>query len=229
MKIGGLLKFSLIDYPYKISAVIFTQGCNFRCPFCHNPELVLPRRFQLPISVEDILSFLKMRFGKLDGVVITGGEPFFHDDISELIQRIKEIGYSIKLDTNGSRPARLSDLIRSKLIDYIALDIKAAPVNYSKVTGVPVNVDYIMKSIELIRESGLPYEFRTTIVKNLHETEEFNELAELLHPEDSYILQNFTPSKRVGAKELPLAPFEKKELKEILDIFQAKGIYAKLR
>lgn len=218
MKIGGFLKFSLIDFPGKISAVIFTQGCNFRCPFCHNPELVLPRRFQLPIPEAEVIELLKQRFGKLDGVAITGGEPLIQPDLEEFIFKIKQIGYAVKIDTNGSYPAILKKLINKNLIDYIAMDIKAAPNNYPKAIDTPVNLDYIRRSIQTIRESGLPYEFRTTIVKNLHTIEDIREIAALLNSSDNFVLQNFRPAKRVGHKDLPLAAFEPEELEEFQKI-----------
>ncbi len=218
MKIGGYLGFSLIDFPQKVAAVIFTQGCNFLCPFCHNPELVLPRRFQLPVPEKKILDLLKIRFGKLDGVAITGGEPLIQDDLEEFIYQIKKLGYAVKIDTNGSRPASLKNLLRRKLVDYIAMDIKAAPQNYAKVAGVPLNLDYIYKSMEIIRASGLPYEFRTTVVKNLHELEEFRDIARLLKPDDVYIIQNFRSAKRVGHIDLPFATFDDEELKYISNL-----------
>jgi pyruvate formate lyase activating enzyme len=229
MKIGGFLRFSLIDFPGKVAAVIFTQGCNFRCPFCHNPELVLPRRFQLPVPEAEVLELLKKRFGKLDGVAITGGEPLIQQDLEEFIFKIKQIGYQVKIDTNGSYPAILKKLIRQNLIDYIAMDIKAALTNYPKVIDTPVNLDYILRSIQTIRESGLPYEFRTTIVKNLHTIDDINEIARLLQPEDRFVLQNFRPAKRVGHKDLPLAAFEAEELAEFQQILSDYNLNFTLR
>jgi pyruvate formate lyase activating enzyme len=135
MKIGGLQKFSLLDYPGKISAVVFTQGCNFRCPYCHNPELVDPERFQECIPEDEIFAFLETRRGKLEAVTVTGGEPTIQNGLSSFVRRIKDMGFMVKLDTNGSRPEVLEELIRHKLIDYIAMDIKAPLEKYEAVTG----------------------------------------------------------------------------------------------
>lgn len=224
MKIGGIHKFSLIDFPKKIAALIFTQGCNFRCPFCHNPELVLPRRFQLPLPVAEVIDFLKFRFGKLDGVVVTGGEPLIQDGVEDFIAQIKQIGYAVKLDTNGSSPAKLNRLIKNDLLDYIAMDLKASIDNYAKVCGVPVNLDNILKSMELIRMSGIPYEFRTTMVKNLHHKTEIEQIAGLLKKEDKYIIQNFRNAKRVGRKDLPLDSFTDEELEYFEQVLTSQGI-----
>lgn len=228
-KIGGYLKFSLIDFPKHIAAVIFTQGCNFRCPFCHNPELVLKRRFQLPIPQREIWEFLQKRQGKLDGVAITGGEPLIQPGLDEFIRKIKKMGYAVKLDTNGTSPGLLNRLIRENLIDYIAMDLKADENNYAKVCGVPVNFDKIVKSMDIIRSSGLHYEFRTTVVKPLHQIDNFEQIAGLLQTEDKYILQNYRESKRVGSKDLDMQPFSDAELQQILSIFTSHSITAKIR
>jgi pyruvate formate lyase activating enzyme len=169
MRIGGLLKFSLIDYPGKVAAVVFTAGCNYRCPFCHNPELVLPELFNTPISTDDILAFLEKRIGQLQGVVVTGGEPTIHDDLPDFLFRIKSLGYCVKLDTNGSRPDVLSVVIDRKLVDFIAMDIKSSPESYCKATGVAVDISIVKASIDLIRESGLRRSFlRTTFWTSWH-------------------------------------------------------------
>lgn len=135
MQIGGLQKFSLLDYPGKISAVVFTQGCNFRCPYCHNPELVDPARYQECLPEEEIFSFLETRRGKLEAVTVTGGEPTLQKSLAPFLRRIKDMGFLVKLDTNGSRPDVLEELLRQKLIDYIAMDIKAPLEKYEAVTG----------------------------------------------------------------------------------------------
>ena len=167
MKIGGFQKFSLIDYPGKISAVIFTQGCNFRCPYCHNPELVLPELFEKEMLFDEILDFLKLRKEKLDGVVITGGEPTLQRDLAAVIRKIKDLGYSVKLDTNGTNPEILKDLLEAKLLDYVAMDIKAPFEKYGELAGVEVGIDKIKQSVRQIMISGIDYEFRTTVVKYL--------------------------------------------------------------
>ncbi|MFA7073976.1 MAG: anaerobic ribonucleoside-triphosphate reductase activating protein [Endomicrobiaceae bacterium] len=162
MRIGGFQKFSLIDFPQKTSAIIFTQGCNFRCEYCHNPELVYHNLFKIPIPVEQVLSFLETRKKQLDAVVITGGEPTCQEDLEDFICRIKSIGYLIKLDTNGSNPQILKGIIDKKLIDFIAMDIKAPFDKYSFLTCVPVDIEKIRTSIEIIKNSKVKYEFRTT-------------------------------------------------------------------
>lgn len=177
MKIGGFQKLSLIDYPGKTCAVIFTQGCNFRCVYCHNPELVYPELFSEPIPFEEIYEFLKEKRGLLDGVVFSGGEPTLHEDLLENVNDIRSLGYSIKLDTNGSKPDVLSELL--PCLDYVAMDIKA-PLGdkYSRICGLPVN-DNIQRSVFLIKASGVKHEFRTTFDKELLENMDIIRIKEL--------------------------------------------------
>ena len=161
MKIGGLLKFTLIDFPGRPAAVVFTQGCNFRCRYCHNPELVYPHMFAEPVAEEEIDAFLKRRQGTLEGIVVSGGEPTLHEDLPAFMADLKAMGYATKLDTNGTRPDMLRELLDKKLLDYIAMDIKAPLEKYSLITGV------LKQSMDLIRQSGLEYEFRTTYDKEV--------------------------------------------------------------
>ena len=165
MRIGGLQKISFIDYPQKTAAIIFTQGCNFRCGYCHNPELIYPQLYQIPIFEEEVFAFLETRKGKLDGVVITGGEPTLQPDLISFMEKVKDMGFLIKLDSNGSNPDVLKKVIDMKLVDYIAMDIKAPFDKYNLVCGVNVNLDNIKKSIELIKNSGIDFQFRTTYDK----------------------------------------------------------------
>jgi len=195
MKIAGFQKFSLIDYPSKISAIIFTQGCNFRCPYCHNPELVDPKLFTDTLDEDSILSFLRKRVDKLDGVVITGGEPLFQRDLIEFIERVKEMGYLIKLDTNGSYPEILKQLLAKNLIDYIAMDIKAPLEKYPAVVQTDICTEKIMKSITIILNSNIDYEFRTTIVKGLLTEDDLICIAKLIRGAKRYVLQKFVMSK----------------------------------
>lgn len=167
MKIGGLIKFTLIDFPGRPAAVVFTQGCNFRCRYCHNPELVYPHMFAEPVAMEEIYSFLKRRQGTLEGVVVSGGEPTLHEDLPSFMADLKAMGYATKLDTNGTRPDMLKSLLDAKLLDYIAMDIKAPLEKYSAITGVDFNPEVLRQSIDLIRNSGLEYEFRTTYDKEV--------------------------------------------------------------
>ena len=193
MKIGGFQRFSLIDYPGKISAIIFTQGCNFRCPYCHNPELIDPKLFTSAIDEDLILSFLRKRVGKLDGVVITGGEPLLQHDLIEFIKKVKEMGYLIKLDTNGSYPEKLERLL--DLIDYIAMDIKAPLEKYRNVVRTDVCTEKIMESITIILNGDIDYEFRTTVVKALLTEDDLICIAKLIRGAKRYVLQKFVASK----------------------------------
>ena len=167
MKIGGLIKFTLIDFPGRPAAVIFTQGCNFRCRYCHNPELVYPHLFTEPAPLEEIVSFLQRRQGSLEGVVVSGGEPTLYDDLPEFMAQIKAFGYAVKLDTNGSRPEMIQELIDKKLVDYIAMDLKAPLEKYALITGTDTNPEILARSMDIIRKSGLAYEFRTTYDKEV--------------------------------------------------------------
>ena len=195
MSIGGFQKFSLIDYPGKICAIVFTQGCNFRCPYCHNPELVKPSLFGKTIPEEEIFSFLEKRKGKLDAVEITGGEPTLQKDLVDFIQRIKEIGYLVKLDTNGSNPEILEIIINHELVDYIAMDIKAPLEKYKEVTHSAISPEKIKRSIRVIMNSDIKYEFRTTVVKSQLSKEDIINIGKLIEGAELYILQKFIPSK----------------------------------
>lgn len=192
MIISGLVKSSLIDYPGKVSAVIFTQGCNFRCGFCHNPDLIGIENIESRIITEEVLDFLKTRVGKLDGVVITGGEPLIQGDIIDFIKQIKSLGFAVKLDTNGSSPNKLSKLINLKLLDYIAMDIKGPLSKYLEICAYP-NTKVIQQSIEIIKSSGLDYEFRTTVLPHFHDIDGFDGIGELITGARLYTIQGFRP------------------------------------
>jgi len=167
MKIGGLIKFTLIDYPGRVAAVVFTQGCNFRCRYCHNPELVYPHLLQESMPEEEVMAFLRHRQGTLEGVVVTGGEPTLQPDLLRFLADIKSLGYFVKLDTNGSKPEVIRAAIEQKLVDYIAMDLKAPFGKYSLITGVEFEQHTLQESMNIIRQSGLPYEFRTTYDKEV--------------------------------------------------------------
>ena len=167
MKIGGLLKFTLIDFPGRPAAIIFTQGCNFRCRYCHNPELVYPHMFTEPVAEEEIDAFLKRRQGTLEGIVVSGGEPTIFDDLPQFLAKIKSYDYAVKLDTNGTRPAMIKELLDKKLVDFIAMDLKAPLEKYALITGVPPNTAVLQQSMDLIRNAGIGYEFRTTYDKEV--------------------------------------------------------------
>ena len=193
MTFGGWQKISLLDFPGKISSILFTNGCVFRCSFCYNPGLVEPP-FKTVINEETVLKYLAERAKVLEGVVITGGEPAIHADLPEFLRKVKLLGYPVKLDTCGYLPHVLERLIGEKLIDYVAMDIKAPLAQYAVVTRVPVNTDFILKSISMIMSSGIPYEFRSTLVDGVHSAENIIEMARLISGADVYYLQPFQTS-----------------------------------
>ncbi|RLF47277.1 MAG: anaerobic ribonucleoside-triphosphate reductase activating protein [Thermoplasmata archaeon] len=215
MRIGGFQKISLIDYPRKISSVIFTCGCNFRCPYCHNPELVMSEIFPEPVNEKDIFSFLKEKKEKVDGVVITGGEPTIHPDLPRFMEKVKKMGYSIKLDTNGSNPEMLGRIIKYGLVDYIAMDIKAPLTKYSKITRTNVDIEKIARSIQLIFESGIEYEFRTTVVKELLSIEDILDIGSMIRGAKLYVLQRFIPSKTLKPDFLSKTTLSQEEFKNL--------------
>jgi pyruvate formate lyase activating enzyme len=193
--IGGLQKFSLSDFPGRISAIVFTRGCNFRCPYCHNPELVDPERYVSPISEVSLLSYLRTRIGLLQGIVISGGEPTIHDDLPDFIGRIRALGYAIKLDTNGSRPALLRELISGGLVEFVALDMKAPLSRYDHVVRAPVDTDDLRCSIRLVVESGIPHEMRTTFLPSLLSASDLREIADTVRGCSRLVVQGFRPTK----------------------------------
>lgn len=198
MKIHGLNKTTLLDYPGHVAATVFTGGCNFRCPFCHNGDLVLHSEAQPLIPQEEVLAYLGKRRGILEGVCITGGEPALQPDLPEFIGSIRELGYLVKLDTNGYRPEVLRMLLENGMLDYVAMDVKASPANYSKAAGVPgLDLSLIEESIALLKGSGIPYEFRTTVVQGLHTVEEFDSIGQLLAGCRAYYLQAFRENENV--------------------------------
>lgn len=196
MKIGGLQKLTLIDYPGQIACTVFTAGCNFRCPFCHNPELVLPEKIKNDATAETagekkFFDFLKERQGKLDGVCITGGEPTIQPDILEFIRVIKAMGFLVKLDTNGTNPQVLTKVYQEKLVDFVAMDIKNSLENYEKACGNLLNKARIQESVFLIRKSKVPYEFRTTVVPTIHTLDDFIAIGRWLKGARKYALQRY--------------------------------------
>lgn len=222
MIIGGLEKLSLLDYPEHLAAIIFTQGCNFRCHFCYNPQLVLPNKEKGPALQEsDLFLFLKSRQGKLEGVVITGGEPTLHPDLPEFIKAIKDLGYLVKLDSNGTNPKVLEKLIKDKLIDYIAMDLKAPLEKYDDSVSVPVNCNNLKKSVKIIMTSGLPYEFRTTLVPGLIEVGDIPAMGQLIKGASKWYLQAFKSDTDLVNPEYEAArPFSTKEMKAMASLGQ---------
>ncbi|XOB42654.1 MAG: anaerobic ribonucleoside-triphosphate reductase activating protein [Candidatus Nealsonbacteria bacterium] len=222
MKIGGLQKLTLIDYPSHLAATVFLIGCNFRCPFCYSSELVLPEKIktQPVISNKELFFFLKLRKGLLEGVVICGGEPTINSGLPSFIKRIKKMGFLIKLDTNGSNPKMLKSLIDKKLIDYVAMDIKAPKEKYLQVTEVPGVlknniVKNIEKSIYILKNSNIDYEFRTTLVPSLHGKKDILKIAHWIKPAKRYYLQNFKGEKTINPEFENLRPYPLEYLLEI--------------
>lgn len=189
MLIGGLLKFSLIDYPGKVAAVIFTQGCNYRCPFCHNAELVLPELFTPSIDLAAVMAFLQQRRGQLQGIVITGGEPTLHHDLKDLLRDIKALGFLVKLDTNGSNPDVLREILQEKLVDFVAMDIKSSLQGYAKAAGLPVDLERVKQSVALIQSSGVRHLFRTTVFKGIVSDDDLDQIRLWLGTTKHYKLQ----------------------------------------
>ena len=221
MVIGGLQRFSLIDYPGTVCATLFTQGCTFRCPYCHNPELVDKRLFQEPIPPADVIDFLKTRQGKLGGVCITGGEPTIHGDgLIRLAEEIGQLGFPIKIDTNGSRPAVLKSLLRHNLLDYIAMDIKAPLSDYVRVVGAPVDLAGIEESIDLIMRSSLDYEFRTTVVKSLLSPSALEKIGRRIKGARRYVLQKFNPQKTLNSAYMSETTYGDDEFDAIVTMLQ---------
>ena len=195
MNINGFQKLTILDYPGKVACIVFTPGCNFRCPFCHNAALVTHIDKETYIDEEEVLSYLKKRQGILDGVVITGGEPLLQDGIEEFIGKIKDLGYAIKLDTNGSFPEKLISLVEKGLVDYVAMDIKNSKAKYMATIGVN-NIDMasIEKSVDFLLQNKVDYEFRTTIVDGFHTVDDIQDIVVWIKGAHKYFLQNFVDS-----------------------------------
>lgn len=229
MVIGGFQKFSLADFPGKISAIVFTRGCNFRCPYCHNPELVDPARYTPDIPQEEVLRFLGSRKGQLQGVVLTGGEPTLHGDLPSFLTEIRALGFAAKLDTNGSNPDMLQGLIRDSLVDYIAMDIKAPLTAYPRIAGVPVKVKDIEQSVRLVIQSGLPHEFRTTYEGSLLSTRDMEAIAELVRGCAHFVVQSFRPSKTLDPAMRALAQPDRASLQSIRTHMESAGLHVRVR
>lgn len=193
MNIGGLDAFSLIDYPGKMAAVVFAQGCNFRCPYCYNPELVLPEQYGPLLPEEKVWEFLEVRRGQLEAIVLGGGEPTLQDDLEAFLAQARRLGYATKLDTNGSCPEVLENLLKKGLLDFIAMDVKAPLCRYAEIVRAEVKTDAIQKSVRLILQSGIDHEFRTTMVKGDLQPEDFSAMAKLVCGAQQYALQRFLP------------------------------------
>jgi pyruvate formate lyase activating enzyme len=215
MKIGALQKVSLIDYPGEICAIVFTQGCNFRCPYCHNPELVNPEMYGECLLEEEIFSFLAKRKGKIDAVTITGGEPTIQNDLIDFVKRVRKTGYAIKVDTNGSHPEVIEKLISMKLLDYIAMDIKSPADKFKALTKSDIGYHTITQTIELIMKSGISYEFRTTVLKKLLDENDIVNIAHSIRNARLYVLQQFVPSKVLDRGLMQYESYSQEELESL--------------
>ena len=226
MKIAGLQKLTLLDYPEHTACTVFTAGCNFRCPFCHNSDVVYNKTEG--VSEEELFEFLASRKGKLDGVCITGGEPLLQPDIVEFMQKIRKLGFLIKLDTNGSMYDKLVAIVNEGLCDYVAMDVKSSPNGYNIACGGMVNVDNVLKSIAfLIAQNKVDYEFRTTVVKQLHSKQDFEEIASLIKGCKRYFLQQYKHSHKV-IKE-GYSAYSEVEMKELCSFIKGLNINCALR
>ena len=230
MILGGLQKLTLLDFPGTVACTVFTVGCNLRCPFCHNPSLVNNPPEEYRLSEDEFFAFLEKRKGILDGVAITGGEPLLHADIAEFVAKIKTKGYKVKLDTNGSFPDRLEEILKSGNVDYVAMDIKNSPGKYAETVGIPgFDVSKIQRSIEIIRSSGIEHEFRTTVVSPLHDGESIAGAAEMVKGAPKYFLQNFVDSGNLingeGMSALPEEELEKAlaKAKDFIPLAEIRG------
>ena len=217
MLISGLQKLTLLDYPGKVACTVFTGGCNFRCPFCHNASLVLPEELSRDNEEEQVLAFLKKRVGILDGVAVTGGEPLLHPDMPAFLEKVRALGYKIKLDTNGSFPERLIEIVSAGLVDRVAMDIKNSPALYGKTVGLEhFDLKPVEKSKDFLLSGQVEYEFRTTVVKGLHTGESLAEAARWIAGAKEYYLQQFRDSGNVIALE-GLGAFDGPEMHALAD------------
>ena len=217
MLVSGLQKLTLLDYPGKVACTVFTGGCNFRCPFCHNSALVLPEQIAHDSSAEQVLSFLKKRVGVLDGVAVTGGEPLLHPDIGDFLREIKTMGFLIKLDTNGSFPDRLISLVEAGLADRVAMDVKNAPALYAKTVGLEhFDLSGVERSKDFLLSGAVDYEFRTTVVKGLHTEGSLLDAARWIEGAKEYYLQQYKDSGAILDAE-GLTAFDADEMRALAD------------
>lgn len=228
MLIAGLQKMTLLDFPNHVACTVFLQGCNFKCPFCQNKDLVINEQNIEAINIEKFFEFLKKRKGFIDGVCVTGGEPLIHKDLENFLRRIKELGLQVKLDTNGYLPNRLKDLVNKGLVDYVAMDIKNSLEKYPLTTGLDsINVNMIKESVEFLINGKIDYEFRTTVVKEFHEKADFIGISQLICGCKRYFLQGFEDSP--SCIKQGLHAHTKEELEEFVNILKQQNIKAEIR
>ena len=223
MRIVGLMKTTLLDYPGKVASTIFTGGCNFRCPYCHNGDLVLNHTTMEPYSEEEIFSHLNKRKNTLNGVCITGGEPTLQSELPEFIRKVKTLNLLVKLDTNGTNPAMLSSLLNEGLLDYVAMDIKHCKSKYNDVACMnPLDLQSIEDSVEILKNSSIDYEFRTTVTRELHKMEDFEEIGKWIEGSKAYYLQPYKESEQVISKIF--STYTASEFDEIVNILNNYNI-----
>lgn len=227
MQIHGFNKTTLLDYPGLVAATIFTGACNFRCPYCHNADLVLNPSSQPVIPEEEILSHLRKRKGITQGVCITGGEPTLQKDLKDFIKKLKELDLKVKLDSNGYKPEELKDLVKDNLLDYIAMDVKAPLDEYDVIAGVKLDTSKLKESIDFLIAGDLPFEFRTTVIKDFHTRESFEKISELIKGAKNYYLQGYIDSPNVIQPGLTSYTYE--EMQEFLPIFEGKVEHVEIR
>ena len=221
MIIGGLQKLTLIDYPGKLAATVFTVGCNFFCEFCHNPDLVLVKKTgnEPFMTSEQFFWWLEKKLGLLDGICITGGEPTIHSELPQFIKEIKYLGFAVKLDTNGTNPEMLENLLNKNLVDYLAMDIKSSLDKYHKFSRIKLDVDKIKRSVDLVQQAP-EYEFRTTVIPLFHDKKELHNIAKWLRGAKKYALQQFRPETTLDPRCSMLKPYSEEELKSFCQLFQ---------
>ena len=228
MEIHGLQKLTLLDFPGHTACTVFTGRCNFRCPFCQNASLVLRPESLAAIPEADVFAFLEKRKGLLDGVAVTGGEPTLQPDLADFLRRVKDLGFAVKLDTNGARPDVLRSLLAESLADYVAMDVKSSPAGYARCAGVSDKVlEPVEESIRLLETSGVDHEFRTTAVKGLHTPEDFAAIGLWLAGTDKYFIQSYADSGDI--LEPGMAAFSREELEELLAAVRTHIPHAQLR
>lgn len=223
MKLSAIQRFTMLDYPDRVACIAFTPGCNMRCGFCHNPEFVLPEKIaELKgsfIAPETFFRFLDKRRGLLEGVVVSGGEPTIWADLPIFLRQIKERGFLVKLDTNGNHPEMLRKLFDEKLVDYVAMDVKTSLAEYSKLVGGGAKRESIQQSIDILKASGIAYEFRTTMIQEIHSEEVLQDMEKLLAGAKRYYLQTFRPGHTLNSVFATYHPFSSEEMSGLVERF----------
>lgn len=228
MIFGGLEKFTLIDYPGKIACMVYTIGCNFHCPYCHNPELV-DETVETRLTERELFDFLDARTGMLEGVVITGGEPTIHSDLLDFMKKVKERGFLVKLDSNGTHPEMLKRAIDEGLVDYIAMDIKSPLASYNRVAARPVDIEAIQKSIALLLASSVAYEFRTTVIKGMLSPADLEDIGREIRGAKQYYLQKFVSTKILNPQFKKKVTYSDDEFKNFQETLKNYVAYCGIR